>query len=76
VAAERLCSQGFGRSRPLADNATEEGMALNRRVEFTFQPPSDGPRPPCPEELDKKGKRLRVKPPLLSPKGSDPAPKK
>jgi outer membrane protein OmpA-like peptidoglycan-associated protein len=76
VAAERLCSQGFGRSRPLADNATEEGMALNRRVEFTFQPPSDGPRPPCPEELDKKGKRLRLKPPLLSPKGSDPAPKK
>ena len=76
VAAERLCSQGFGRSRPLENDATEQGLAVNRRVEFTFQPPSDGPRPPCPEELDKKGKRPRVKPPLVSPKGSDPAPKK
>ncbi|MFP2910685.1 outer membrane exchange protein TraB [Pyxidicoccus sp. 3LFB2] len=75
VAAERLCSQGFGRSRPLADNATEEGMALNRRVEFTIQPPSDGPRPPCPEEpSDKKGKRLRVKPPLFKGKEAPPAP--
>ncbi|MFY2559570.1 outer membrane exchange protein TraB [Corallococcus terminator] len=74
VAAERVCSQGFGRSRPLSDNATEEGMALNRRVEFTIQPPSDGPRPPCPEDpSDKKGKRpSRTKAP--SPKAS-PAPK-
>ncbi|WP_163991995.1 outer membrane exchange protein TraB [Pyxidicoccus caerfyrddinensis] len=73
VAAERLCSQGFGRSKPLADNATEEGMALNRRVEFTIQPPSDGPRPPCPDEaLDKKLKRARPK--LLTPKEKAPAP--
>ncbi|WP_415835342.1 outer membrane exchange protein TraB, partial [Corallococcus soli] len=46
VAVERVCSQGFGRSKPVADNASEEGMALNRRVEFTIQPPVDGPRPP------------------------------
>nr|QAT78167.1 TraB [Pyxidicoccus sp.] len=64
VAAERLCSQGFGRSKPLADNETEEGMALNRRVEFTIQPPSDGPRPPCPEEgLNKKRQRKQLRAP-------------
>ncbi|WP_338863181.1 outer membrane exchange protein TraB [Myxococcus stipitatus] len=63
VAADRVCSQGFGRSRPLSDNTTEEGMALNRRVEFTIQPPSDGPRPPCPDDLpNKKSKRSRSKP--------------
>jgi outer membrane protein OmpA-like peptidoglycan-associated protein len=75
VAADRLCSQGFGRSRPLADNATEEGMALNRRVEFTIQPPSDGPRPPCPEDpAAKKGKRplKGLKLPVPAPKAPKP----
>lgn len=36
VEPSRLRAQGFGRSRPVADNKTEEGMALNRRVEFTL----------------------------------------
>ena len=36
VEPSRLQAQGFGRSRPIADNSTEEGMALNRRVEFTI----------------------------------------
>ncbi|NBD10031.1 outer membrane exchange protein TraB [Corallococcus silvisoli] len=72
VAAERVCSQGFGRSMPVADNASEEGMALNRRVEFTIQPPSDGPRPPCPDDAEaasKKGRGKRPAPPKT------PAPK-
>ncbi len=50
IATERLCSQGFGLGKPLASNDTEEGMALNRRVEFTIQPPVAGELPPCPEE--------------------------
>lgn len=33
VAARRLGAQGFGASRPVADNSTESGRALNRRVE-------------------------------------------
>jgi OmpA-OmpF porin, OOP family len=34
VDASRLASQGFGANRPVADNATANGRALNRRVEI------------------------------------------
>ncbi len=34
VGSHRLTSQGYGESRPIADNGTEEGRELNRRVEF------------------------------------------
>jgi len=34
VAGERLTTQGYGDSKPIADNATEEGRAKNRRVEL------------------------------------------
>jgi OOP family OmpA-OmpF porin len=36
VDAKRLTPQGFGASRPVADNGTEAGRALNRRVEMTL----------------------------------------
>jgi len=34
IAAERLTSKGYGESEPVADNATDEGRAMNRRVEL------------------------------------------
>ncbi len=34
VDATRLTTQGFGDSKPVADNSTEEGRAQNRRVEL------------------------------------------
>lgn len=33
ISEERLQSEGYGPDRPVADNRTEEGQALNRRVE-------------------------------------------
>jgi outer membrane protein OmpA-like peptidoglycan-associated protein len=34
ISADRLTTTGYGESKPVGDNATEEGRALNRRVEL------------------------------------------
>lgn len=36
VSGKRITGKGFGGSRPIADNDTEETRRLNRRVEFTI----------------------------------------
>ncbi|KQT85491.1 OmpA family protein [Aurantimonas sp. Leaf443] len=42
VSPNRLNTQGFGESRPVASNATEDGRAQNRRVEISISPLQGG----------------------------------
>lgn len=37
IATNRMTSEGYGESKPVADNNTEEGRAMNRRVEFKVE---------------------------------------
>ncbi|HYI02292.1 immunoglobulin-like domain-containing protein, partial [Hyalangium sp.] len=43
VAPERMEARGFGEDRPVQSNATEEGRAANRRVEFITRYTQAGP---------------------------------
>jgi OmpA-OmpF porin, OOP family len=36
IGADRIQAKGYGKSKPIATNDTEEGQAANRRVEFTI----------------------------------------
>ena len=36
IAADRIESEGLGDAKPLGDNATPEGRAINRRIEAAW----------------------------------------
>jgi outer membrane protein OmpA-like peptidoglycan-associated protein len=42
VSRTRIATQGFGSSKPIADNSTEAGRAQNRRVELRIVPVEQG----------------------------------
>ncbi len=41
IAADRVTAVGRGSSKPVADNTSVEGRALNRRVEIVVEPPKE-----------------------------------
>jgi flagellar motor protein MotB len=41
IAAYRIKAAGFGDSRPIANNGTEAGRALNRRIDLLIMPQLD-----------------------------------
>ncbi|MCF7797914.1 MAG: OmpA family protein [Lentisphaeria bacterium] len=41
IAAERITTHGYGPTRPIASNETEDGKHLNRRVEMIFHNPEE-----------------------------------
>lgn len=43
ISGDRLTAKGYGPDRPIADNASKEGRAKNRRVEFRIVDPAKGP---------------------------------
>jgi len=34
IAAKRLTSKGYGKAKPVADNASDQGRAMNHRIEI------------------------------------------
>jgi outer membrane protein OmpA-like peptidoglycan-associated protein len=45
IEANRLESHGYGKTKPIADNATDAGRLTNRRVEFKILEEGDAKSP-------------------------------
>jgi len=48
IAPDRLRVEGYGMSRPIADNATPKGRTINRRIEAKFKNLSSSSKPAAP----------------------------
>jgi two-component system copper resistance phosphate regulon response regulator CusR len=61
-APERLSAAGYAEFHPIASNSSEEGRALNRRVDVVILGKSASPEPNCPRNRRRRSNRLRLKP--------------
>jgi outer membrane protein OmpA-like peptidoglycan-associated protein len=68
----RLSSKGFGRTRPIDSNTTDEGRQNNRRVEFHIE--EKGQKPEKPEEKGQKPEKPSEKAKGAGEKKGDAAP--
>ncbi len=60
IAKKRFESLGYGPSRPIASNNTEEGREANRRVEFHITSRTSAPAPaPLPKPPEESGPKLQ-----------------
>ena len=68
VEATRLDAKGYGPSKPIADNKTVKGRALNRRVDFLIVDPAlPQAAPPPPPELPVTPTKAPAKAPMKAP---------
>ena len=81
IASERLSSVGYGATRPVANNATDQGRRKNRRVEVVLYAPPQSPEglqtPQSPAQTDLGGTATlsRVQSPTRAvPNGLSPEP--
>ena len=58
VDAARLKAKGYGESKPIAENTSEEGKQTNRRVEFLID--DDNARDQGAEGADQSGKKRKA----------------
>jgi hypothetical protein len=77
VEGRRLVAKGYGEEKPIADNKTDEGRAINRRVQFVIlerKAPKAKDAPPPPKAPPAKAPAAKA-PPAKAP-AKAPAKKK
>jgi hypothetical protein len=77
IAPTRLQGQGFGPSRPIADNKSGKGRAKNRRVDFVIlDPPQVNAAASAPEPAPSPAKPAPPAPPPAQPETDKPGHKR
>ncbi len=73
IDAGRMTSIGYGESKPVADNATDEGREQNRRVELNVTETATGSAPVVSEPASPSAEATPSEPPAAAPEAAPPA---